>query len=87
MDLLILSSLYHYNSVNLFKVLFALEAKFYFREFVLEDRTDVTDLSVPCSWMCAEITDVDLSKLLCPHGLQSVRGTCLGPECNMEFLG
>lgn len=31
MDLLILSTLYHYNSMNLFKVLFALEAKFYFR--------------------------------------------------------
>lgn len=49
MDLLILSSLYHYNSMNLFKILFALKAKCYFKEFVLEDQTDATDLFVPCS--------------------------------------
>lgn len=82
MDLLIPSSLYHYSSMNLFKTLFALEAKYYFREFVLEERTDVTDLSAPSSWVWCR-NDWCRSK---QAALSTWSCKVLGPECNMAFF-
>lgn len=35
----------------------------------------------PAAERGARITDVDLSKLVCPRRLYSTRDTCLGPEC------
>lgn len=55
------------------ETLFAPEAKCYSRDFM--------GCLCPAAEHGAKITDVDLSKLVCPHEAIQCQRSCLGPEC------